>query len=294
MTPPADLALAEGTARPWSGPDTLIEPTRGLAALRLRELWNYRELAYFLVWRDIKVRYKQTVIGVAWAVLQPLAMMLVFTLFFGKLAKMPSDDIPYPVFAMAGLLPWQMFSRTLSESASSLVTNQRLVTRVYFPRLLVPLATVLAAFVDFGVASALLAVLMVGYRLVPPAGIVWLPVFIALLLATALGIGLWLAALNAQYRDVRYTLPFLTQLWLFLTPVVYPSSLVPDRWQVAYGLNPMVGVVEGFRWALFGAGQGPSPMLAVSAGAAVFLLVSGLVFFRSRERVFADVLGGGQ
>ena len=271
----------------------MIQPSTGLAVLRLKELWEYRELAYFLVWRDIKVRYKQTAIGVAWALIQPLAMMVVFSLFFGKLAKLPSEGVPYPLFALAGLLPWQIFSRGVSESANSLVADQRLITRVYFPRLLVPLATIAGALVDFAIAAVLLIILMAVYGVALSPQIIWLPVFVTLMLLTALGIGFWLSALNLEYRDVRYTLPFLTQLWLFLTPVVYPSAIVPEQWKLVYGLNPMVGVVEGFRWALFAAGRGPSPMLAVSAGIAVMMFLGGLMFFQSRERVFADIIGSG-
>lgn len=285
------VAAAEGIS--VSLPVTIIKPSNGLAALRLKELWDYRELAYFLVWRDIKVRYKQTVIGVAWAVVQPLAMMVVFTLFFGKLAKMPSEGIPYPLFAYAGLLPWQIFSRSISESANSLVADQRLITRVYFPRLLVPLSTVLGALVDFAIASVLLAGLMLFYGRLPSALVIWLPLFVGLMVCAGLGMGLWLSALNLEFRDVRYVLPFLSQLWLFLTPVVYPSSLVPAKWQLVYALNPMVCVVEGFRWALFGVGKGPSPAMALSALVALTLFVSGALFFRSREKVFADILGSG-
>jgi len=274
-------------------PVTVIRPLRGLGLLRLRDLWAYRELAYFLVWRDIKVRYKQTAIGVAWAVLQPVAMMIVFTLFFGKLAKMPSEGIPYPLFAYAGLLPWQIFSRSISESANSLIADQRLITRVYFPRFLVPLAAVLATLVDFAIASLLLIALMLFYGVMPTGSIVWLPAFFGLTLVTAVGMGFWLSALNLEFRDVQYTLPFLNQLWLFLTPVVYPSSLVPPEWQILYGLNPLVGVVEGFRWALFGVGSGPSPMLFVSCGVALALCLSGAMYFQRRERMFADIVGSG-
>lgn len=280
-------------AQQASVPITVIKPSRGFRRLGFKELWGYRELAYFLVWRDIKVRYKQTAIGVAWAILQPLAMMLVFTLFFGKLAKIPSEGIPYPLFAYAGLLPWQIFSRSLSESASSLVADQRLITRVYFPRMIVPLSTILAALVDFAIASSLLVGLMLFYGRIPTLGIVWLPVFVLLMLASSFGVGLWLSALNLEFRDVQYTLPFLNQLWLFLTPVVYPSSLVPAQWQWLYALNPMVGVVEGFRWALFGVGEGPDPMLGISAMVALLLLITGAFFFRFRERTFADILGSG-
>ncbi len=271
----------------------LIRPTRGLRFLDLRELWEYRELIYFLTWRDIKVRYKQTAIGVAWAVVQPLSMMLVFTLFFGRLARMPSDGIPYPLFAYAGLLPWQLFSRSITESSNSLVVDQRLVTRVYFPRIIVPMAVNLAAIVDFLIAGALLLVLMPLYGIYPGAALVWLPFFLLLMLLTSLGVGFWLSALNMEYRDVMYIVPFLNQLWLFVTPVVYPSNLVPEGWRILYGLNPMVGVVDGFRWALLGVGRGPDAMLLVSVLVAVLLFVSGIVWFRARERTFVDAVGSG-
>jgi lipopolysaccharide transport system permease protein len=270
-----------------------IRPTRGLQFLDLRELWEYRELIYFLTWRDIKVRYKQTAVGVGWAVLQPLALMLVFTLFFGRLAKMPSEGVPYPLFAYTALLSWQLFSRTISESTNSLVTDQRLVTRVYFPRIIVPLAVTLAAIVDFIIATGLLVILMIYYGAIPGATVIWLPLFVLLMLVTSLGVGFWLSALNVEYRDVMYTIPFINQLWLFLTPVVYPSSLVPEKWRVLYGLNPMTGVVEGFRWTLLGVGEGPGAMIAVSTLIAIFLFLSGIVWFRYRERTFVDALGSG-
>jgi lipopolysaccharide transport system permease protein len=269
-----------------------IRPTSGWFSLDFRELWSYRELAYFLAWREIKVRYKQTAIGVAWAVLQPLAMMAVFTVFFGRLASMPSEGIPYPLFAFAALLPWQLFSRTITESTNSLVADQRLITRVYFPRIIIPLATIVSGMVDFAISAGLLVGLMLFYGVVPGVEVIWLPVFILLMLIAALGVGLWLSALNVEYRDVRYVLPFVNQFWLFVTPVVYSSSLVPERWQVVYGLNPMVGVVEGFRWALLGAGKGPSPMLIVSAVIAVALFVGGILWFQRREQTFVDRLGG--
>ena len=270
-----------------------IQPTTGWRWLDLRELWAYRELLYFLTWRDIKVRYKQTAIGVAWAVLQPLAMMLAFTLFFGKLAKIPSDGVPYPLFAYAGLLPWQLFSRTLAESTNSLITDQRLITRVYFPRILVPTAATAAAVVDFVIATGLLVVLMWVYRIAPSAMIVWLPFFTLLMIVAALGVGFWLSALNVEYRDVMYTVPFLTQFWLFVTPVVYPTSLVPESWRVWYALNPMVGVVEGFRWALLGAGQPPGLTIGTSTLVALLVFVSGIMWFRRRERTFVDAIGSG-
>jgi lipopolysaccharide transport system permease protein len=276
-----------------STPVVVIRPSRGWRLPDLAELWAYRELIYFLTWRDIKVRYKQTAIGVAWAVLQPLALMTVFTLFFGRLAKVPSDGIPYPLFAYAGLLPWQLFSRTIAESTNSLITDQRLVTRVYFPRIIVPAATVCAAVLDFAISGILLVGLMAVYGVAPGVRALWLPVFVLLMLVTALGVGFWLSALNVEFRDVAYAVPFLNQLWLFLTPVVYPSSVVPETWRPLLGLNPMAGVVEGFRWALLGAGQGPSPFLAVSAATALVLFVSGAVWFRRRERTFVDTIGSG-
>ena len=270
-----------------------LRPTKGLRWLDLRELWSYRELLYFLTWRDIKVRYKQTAIGVAWAILQPMAMMLAFTLFFGKLVKVPSEGIPYPLFAYTALLPWQLFSRTIAESTSSLITDQRLITRVYFPRLIVPLSTTLAALVDFCIASGLLVVLMLIYGTAPGMTVIWLPVFVLLMLVTALGVGCWLSALNVEYRDVMYLMPFLNQFWLFVTPVVYPSSVVPEAWRPLYGLNPMAGVVEGFRWAILGIGNPPGAMMAVSSLIAALLFVSGIMWFRWRERTFVDVLGSG-
>ena len=270
-----------------------IRSTEGWRFLDLRELWAFRELIYFLTWRDIKVRYKQTTVGVAWAVLQPLAMMLVFTFFFGRLARIPSDGIPYPLFAYTALLPWQLFSRTITESTNSLIVDQRLITRVYFPRIIIPLATVLAAIVDFLIASVLLIALMLFYGVTPGAAVLWIPFFVLLMLVTSSGIGFWLSSLNVEYRDVLDIVPFLNQLWFFLTPIVYPSSLVPEKWQFLYGLNPMVGVVEGFRWALLGVGKGPSPMIAVSILVAVSLFVSGIIWFRRRERTFVDAVGSG-
>jgi lipopolysaccharide transport system permease protein len=268
-----------------------IQPAGESFLSDLRELWEFRELLYFLTWRDLKVRYKQTAVGVAWALLQPLAMMLVFTLFFGKLANIPSDGAPYPVFAYAGLLPWQLFSRTITESTNSLVADQRLITKVYFPRVLVPTAAGLAALVDFAVGLALLTLLLLLYGITPGTAAFFLPLFILLMLVTALGISYWLSALNVEYRDIMYTVPFLNQFLMFLTPVVYPSSMVPDGWRFLYGLNPMAGVVEGFRWCLLGAGSCPSLMLVVSAAASIALFLGGLCWFRKRERTFVDSLG---
>src|ERR1041385_5853931 len=245
-------------------PVLILRPSRGFLRLNLRDVWEYRELLYFLVWRDVKVRYKQTVLGAAWAVLQPVMTMVVFSVFFGRLAKVPSDGIPYPVFAFAALLPWQLFAFALSESSNSLVGSQNLITKVYFPRLVIPISSVLAGLVDFGIAFAVLLGLMWWYGITPTAAIVFLPLFVALAITTALAVGLWLSSLNVKYRDVRYTIPFLTQFWMFATPVAYPSSLVPGRWHTLYGLNPMAGVVEAFRWALLGTTDGPGLLLVVS------------------------------
>lgn len=270
-------------------PVLLIEPTRGWVPLGLHELWNYRGLLYFLVWRDIKVRYKQTALGVAWAILQPLFTMLVFTIIFGRLAKIPSDGIPYPLFAYCGLLPWQLFARSMTDSASSLVSNQSLITKVYFPRLIIPLSGVLAGLVDFALAFTLLIGLMGFYGTAPTPNVVFLPLFLLMAVATALAIGLWLSALNVKYRDVRHTVPFLTQFSMFVTPIAYPSSLIPPKWQAVYGLNPMAGVVDGFRWSLLGSGA-PGALFFVSAVVVIAGLVGGLYYFRRMEKSFADVV----
>jgi len=276
--------------RPITRMETVLRPSRGLVALDLGEIWRYRELLYFLVWRDVKVRYKQTALGVAWAVLQPVLTMLVFSLVFGRLARMPTGGVPYPIFAFAALLPWQLFAHALTESGNSLINHQGLVTKVYFPRLLLPLSAVLAGLVDFAVAFLVLAGMMIHERIVPGAAILLLPGFVLLALLTALAVGIWLAALNVRYRDVRYTLPFLTQFWLFATPIAYPSSLVPAAWRPWYGLNPMAGVVEGFRWALLGQGEGVGPLLRVSIAMVVLLLVGGVIYFKKTERTFADLM----
>jgi homopolymeric O-antigen transport system permease protein len=265
-----------------------IEPPHGWFDLRLRELWAYRELLYFFIWRDVKVRYKQTVIGVAWVVLQPLLTMGVFTLFFGRLAKLPSDGLPYPVFYFSALVPWTYFATALQSCTNVVVENQRVITKVYFPRLVLPISPVLAGLVDFAIGFAVLLVVIALYHQRPTAAIVWLPAFLFLALLTALGVGLWMSALNALYRDVRYIVPFLMQFWLFASPVAYPSSLVPARYRWLYGLNPMAGVIEGFRWALTGHGQPPGPQLAASAAAVVLILLGGLLFFQRMEGAIAD------
>lgn len=268
----------------------LIRPVSGWVPLNLRELWEYRELLYFLTWRDIKVRYKQTSLGVAWAILQPALAMVVFTLVFGYLARVPSEGTPYPVFAFSALLPWQLFAHSLTQSSNSLVTNERLLTKVYFPRLVVPISSVLSGLVDFFFAFLVLLAMMVFYGIVPSWAVWTLPFFILFALMAALGIGLWLSALNVQYRDVRYTIPFLTQLWLFITPVAYPSSLVPERWRLLYGLNPMTGVVEGFRWALLGKADSPGISVLISLAMVCMLFVGGLYYFRRMEKNFADLV----
>jgi len=271
-------------------PTIVIRPSKGWTALKLGDVWAYRELLYFLVWRDIKVRYKQTVLGAAWAVIQPFFSMVVFSLFFGKLAKMPSDGIPYPIFAFAALVPWSYFAGALSQSANSLVDSANLIKKVYFPRLTIPIANALAGLVDFAIAFVVLLGMMLWYGVMPTARILWLPAFLLLALVTALAVGLWLSVLNVEYRDVRYTIPFLTQFWMFATPIVYPSSLLSEPWRTVYGLNPMVGVVEGFRWALLGAKTAPGPVIAVSACASLALLVGGAFYFRRMEKTFADVV----
>jgi lipopolysaccharide transport system permease protein len=267
-----------------------IRSSKGWTALGLRELWAYRELLYFLTWRDIKVRYKQTALGAAWAVIQPFFTMAVFSLFFGRLAKVPSDGIPYPIFAYAALVPWTFFANGLGQSANSLVGSSNLIKKVYFPRLAIPLATVLSEAVDFAIAFVVLIAMMLYFGIAPTGNVVWLPLLLLLALSTSLGVGLWLSALNVQFRDVRYVVPFITQFWMFATPIAYPSSLLSERWRAAYALNPMVGVVEGFRWALLGTATGPGPMILVSSLMSLALLVGGAFYFRRMERRFADVV----
>lgn len=267
-----------------------IRPSKGWVSLKLDELFEYRELLYFLVWRDIKVRYKQTALGASWAVIQPFFTMVVFSLFFGKLAKVPSDGVPYPIFSFAALVPWTFFATSLTNSSNSLVGSSNLIKKVYFPRLAIPIATVLSGLIDFAIAFGLLIAMMGWYGIVPTANALWLPLFLLLALVTSLGVGLWLSAMNVQYRDVKYVVPFLTQFWLFATPVAYPSSLLSGKWRAIYALNPMVGVVEGFRWSLLGAKTNPTSVILVSSIAAIVLLVTGAFYFRRMERTFADVV----
>ena len=276
-----------------SEPRTIIlRPSRGFSFLDFRELWIYRELVYFLTWRSLKVRYKQTVLGAVWAVLEPFLTMVVFTIFFGNLAKVGSDNIPYPIWSYAGLLPWGLFSKALSNASRSLVANSHMITKIYFPRIILPLSSILAGLVDFAIAFVVLIGMMLFYKQFPTSAVWTLPLFLLLAMITALGVALWLSALNVKYRDVGYILPFLTQFWLFITPVVYPSSQIPEQWRLIYGLNPMTGVVEGFRWALLGINPQPTffPMLAVSAAMAIVVLFTGILYFRRMERGFADMV----
>jgi lipopolysaccharide transport system permease protein len=279
-----------GSPAGYTPPRIIIRPSKGWVSIRLDELWEYRELLYFLIWRDIKIRYKQTALGAAWAVIQPLFTMIVFSLFFGRLANVPSDGIPYPIFAYCALLPWTFFAGALDRAGNSLVGNSNLLTKVYFPRLVIPLSAVLAGMLDFGIAFVVLVGMMLYYGITPTRAVFTLPLFLLLALLTALSVGLWLSALNVQYRDVRYTIPFLTQFWLFASPVAYAASLVPDRWRVLYGLNPMTGVIEGFRWALLGKQSAPGAMLGISVFVVLVMLLGGLLYFRRMERTFADIV----
>jgi lipopolysaccharide transport system permease protein len=266
----------------------ITPPTRWWV-LPFAELWDFRELVYFFVWRDIKIRYKQTAIGAAWAVLQPFLMMLVFSLFFGKLANIGSDGLPYPIFYYSALLPWMYFAAALQNSTNTIVENQRLITKVYFPRLALPLSSVLSGLVDFGVSFLMFVAMMIYYGIRPTAAMVWFPAFLLLAILTALGTGLWLSALNAIYRDVRYVLPFLVQFWLFASPVVYPVSRVPAKWRWLYGLNPMAGVIEGFRWSLTGRGNPPGRLILISSGVVLIVLLTGIAYFQKMETTMADV-----
>jgi lipopolysaccharide transport system permease protein len=269
-------------------PTVRIEPPRGWLELRLREVWDYRELLYFFVWRDVKIRYKQTAIGIAWVILQPLMTMGVFTLFFGRLAKLPSQGLPYPVFYFAALVPWMYFSYALQSATNVVVENQRVITKVYFPRLVLPFSAVLSGLVDFAIGFVVLAILTLAYGIRPTMAALWLPLLLLLAILTALGVGLWMSALNALYRDVRFVMPFVVQFWMFASPVAYPSALVPERWRWLYGLNPMAGVIDGFRWALTGHGQPPGPVMLASAAMVVVVLVGGLFFFQRMESTVAD------
>lgn len=282
------IAAAAGPTALREPPVLRITPPGRWWIIPFGEVWEYRELLYFLVWRDVKVRYKQTAIGIAWVLLQPLLTMAVFTLFFGRLAKLPSLGLPYPIFYFAALVPWTYFSSALQNATNVVVENQRVITKVYFPRLILPLSAVLSGLVDFAIGFAVLVAMTLGYHMHPGVAMLWLPLMILLAIATALGVGLWLSALNALYRDVRYIMPFLIQFWMFASPVAYPSTLVPERWRWLYGLNPMAGVIDGFRWALTGHGQAPGPLLLASATAVLAVLLGGLFFFQRMEGTVAD------
>ena len=283
-------SIAKSAAHAANPPVVRIRASKGWVSLKLVELWEYRELLYFFVWRDLKVRYRQTVLGAIWAVLQPFLTMVVFSLFFGRLAKMPSENLPYPIFSYAALVPWTFFANGLMQATTGMVTHSNMLKKIYFPRLALPIARVLAGGVDFVIAFVVLLGMMIAFGIMPTASVIWLPFFILLAFITSLGMGLWLAALNVQFRDVEFTVPFITQFWMYATPIVYPSSLLPEPWRTLYGLNPMAGVVEGFRWALLGTGTGPGWMLAVSTVVAVAILVSGAFYFRRAEKTFADVI----
>ena len=268
----------------------LIRPISGWVPINLRDLWEYRELLYFLTWRDIKVRYKQTALGMAWVVLQPLLLMLVFTIFFGRLVELPSDRISYPIFTYTALLPWQLFSRALNEGSMSLIAHERVITKTYLPRILLPASAVLASLIDFGIAFLVLIGFIIFYGVYPGLAIFTLPLFVLLLVLAAFGVSLWLAAFNVMYRDVRYMLPFLTQIWMFATPIIYPVSVVPDSWRLLYSLNPMVGVVEGFRWALLGESNGMDVTIGLSVFVVAGVLGGGVLYFQSVQQTFADVI----
>ncbi len=286
MTVDGNTLIKAETAR-----TVLIKPSGGWTALNLKDLWVYRELVYFLTWRNLKVRYKQTALGAAWAILQPFLTMVVFSIFFGNLAKVPSDGVPYPIFSYTALLPWTLFSKALSDAAHSLVQSSHMITKVYFPRLILPLASILSGLVDFALAFIVLFGMMLFYGIYPTSAVWTLPLFVLLAMVTALGVGIWLSAMNVLYRDIGYVLPFLTQFWMTLTPIAYPASLLPEKWRLLYALNPMTGVVEGFRWALLGSTtSAPTGMLAVSTGISVVLLITGLYYFRRMERRFADMV----
>jgi lipopolysaccharide transport system permease protein len=274
---------------PHAVPAIVIRPPKKLVPVDFHELWEYRELLYFFTWRDVKLRYKQTGLGIAWAVIQPLLMMVIFTLFFGRLAGIPSDNVPYPLFALTALLPWTLFAEGMTRSTVSMVVNANIMTKVYFPRLIMPVASILSPLIDFIVAFGLLVIMMIFYGFVPTLNVIFLPLLIVFAMMTSLAVGLWLSALNVQYRDFQYTVPFLIQIWLFASPVVYPASMIPQSWQWLYALNPMTGVIEGFRWALLGTSP-PGTSILISLGVVVLLIVTGMFYFRRMEQYFADIV----
>lgn len=271
-------------------PVVVIQPSKGLFDLDFQGVWQYRELLYFLIWRDVKIRYKQTIIGAGWAILQPLLTLVVFTVIFGKLVKVPSDGLPYPIFAYTALLPWTYFSQAISRSGVSLVNSSNLLRKVYFPRLFIPIAAAIVPLVDFAIAFTLLLGMMVWFETTPTWNVLFLPLFLLLTLLTGLSVSLWLSALNVRYRDVGYIIPFCTQLWMYASPVVYPVSLIPEQWRLWYSLNPMVGVIEGFRWAVLGQGSPDFRMMIISGGVVLAILIGGIVYFNQVEETFADVV----
>ncbi len=284
------LSIMKNTAQEGSSIVTILKPSSGLRGLDLREIWSRRELLFFLAWREIKVRYKQTLLGASWAILQPLFTMIIFTLFFGRLAKMPSDGIPYPVFVFAALVPWMFFSNGLTQASNSLINNAQLVTKIYFPRMLVPMASVLGGIIDFVLAFCLLVGMALWYGAPIHATVVWVPLLLVLAFVASLAAGLWLSALNVEYRDIRHAIPFLVQMWMFATPIAYPSSLLKEPWRTVFAINPMVGVIEGFRWAILGDNTLPTMHLLVSSGIALVGLITGAFFFRRVEKRFADLI----
>lgn len=286
-----DCTISSPSTPPTTTPYLRIQPSKGWVSLQLKEVWVYRELLYFLTWRDIKVRYKQTVLGATWAIIQPMMTMIVFSLFFGSLAKIPSDGVPYPIFSYTALVPWTFFATALGASSNSLVGSSNLIKKIYFPRLVIPISSVISGSVDFLLAFIVLIIMMLAFGILPTLNIIFLPFLLLMAVMTSLGIGLWLSAMNVQFRDVRYTIPFLTQFWLFATPIAYPSSLIKNNLlRTIYGINPMTGVVEGFRWALLGTDTAPGPTIIVSFLAATLLMVSGAFYFRRMEKTFADVV----
>jgi lipopolysaccharide transport system permease protein len=284
------VSLANAPANQNSVPVTIIQPTYGWKGIDFRELWRYRELLYFLVWRDIKVRYKQSLLGAGWAIIQPLLTMIIFTVFFGQWAGIPTDGVPQPIFYFAGILPWQFFQSGVSKAGTSLVASRNLITKIYFPRIAVPIAPIIAGLLDFGLAFLILIGMMIFYGTIPTSALWTLPLFLLLAFLTAVGVGVWLAGLNVAYRDIGYIIPFLMQIWFFLSPIVYSASIVPEKLQPYYGLNPMAGVVQGFRWAILGVGKPDLLDLGASIGVAILLLVSGIYYFKRMERTFADIV----
>ncbi len=287
--------MREDTESPRAGDTTeqrptIIEPSHGLALPRWRDLWSYRDLFFLLIWRDILVRYKQTILGAAWAVLQPLSAMLIFTVVFGRLARLPSDGLPYAVFVYSALLLWTFFSQSLSQSAQSLIANERLVTKIYFPRVMMPLAPIVASLLDLAIGCCLLFILLPYYDVGLSANVWAAPIMVTLAVMSAMGAGIWLSALNVKYRDVRYVVPFLVQVWMFASPVVYSASMMPEKWRILYSINPMVGAIEGFRWSLLGTGVNPWPLVATSAASGALILVLGLIYFQKTEENFADLI----